>query len=38
MKKENTTEKSTKENQNPLPKKRLPRKKKKLGKSGKIGG
>ncbi len=40
MKKENTTETSTKEaqNQNPLPKKRLPRKKKKLGKSGKIGG
>lgn len=40
MKKENSKETAAKETQSqtPLAKKRLPRKKKKLGKSGKIGG
>ena len=40
MKKENITKTPTQEidSQTPVSKKRLPRKKKKLGKSGKIGG
>ena len=40
MKNENKTKTSAQENQlqTSVPKKRLPRKKKKLGKSGKIGG
>ena len=40
MKKENTTKTEAQESQNqtPVSKKRLPRKKKKLGKSGKTGG
>lgn len=38
MKKEDSITAATPENKPSTPKKRLPRKKKKLGKSGKIGG